>query len=380
MTFLYIIAGIVLFLVFVHLLVGWHVSNGLHREVLAVRPRSKELGVWVRSVADGRIELESPLPRQDIGHPGVFGLIWTHGSARVGDVVGAPNGRISRLFTPGESGAPPECHGQLIECEPVELDGYVYPLDPSDVGLDFEEVSYDSALGPLGAWLVPSDSEASWAIQCHGWTAERRELIRMLPEFHRQHRTSLVIDYRNDAGAPNDPSGRHRFGTSEWQDLESAVRFAVARGAKDVVLMGCSTGAALVMAFLEHSELASLVTGVVMDAPNIVLADTFRLGLRDVRLTQLVKETGLLIAGLRWHIDWKATNFVERADDIVHIPTLVFHGTSDLVVPISGSRQLQAKVPDLVQLVETQAAGHVLSWNADSERYDNYLGRFLERL
>jgi pimeloyl-ACP methyl ester carboxylesterase len=61
-------------------------------------------------------------------------------------------------------------------------------------------------------------------------------------------------------------------------------------------------------------------------------------------------------------------------------PTLVFHGTADQTIPISVSRQLEAKVPDLVELVETPAAGHVMSWNADPERYERYLRSFLERL
>jgi len=62
------------------------------------------------------------------------------------------------------------------------------------------------------------------------------------------------------------------------------------------------------------------------------------------------------------------------------MPTLVFHGTSDAAIPISVSRQLAARARETVELVETPAAGHVMSWNADPERYEGYLGRFLSRL
>lgn len=380
MTVLIVAAGGVLAVVAVHLLVGWNIANGLYREVLVVRPHLWERGIWVRAVSSDRIDLESQLPRQDIGHPGTFGLVWDDGYSRVGDVVGAADGQISRVFHPGTNGLPPVCVGDLDTCPPVELDGYVFPSDPSDISLDFEEVHYESPLGDIGAWLIPGGDGTDWAVLCHGWTAERRELLRMLGVFNTKKWTSMVIDYRNDPGAPTDPTGRYRFGITEWEDLEGAVRYAVDHGATNVVLMGCSTGGALVMSFLERSSLASLVSGVVLDAPNIVLADTFRLGLRDVRVTQLMKETGLWIADLRWKIDWDTTNFVGRAHNYLTVPTLVFHGTSDLVVPISGSRQLEASLPDLVELVETTAAGHVLSWNADADRYENYLARFLERL
>lgn len=378
MTFIYVAAAGVIIVVLVHVVAGWFVSNGLRKEALVVGPRPKDLGVWVRAVSRDRIELESKEPRQDIGHPGSFGLRWAGGYARVGDVVAASDGRMFRHYRPGDDGEPPICTGALDECEPVELDPFVYPNDPGDVGLSFNEVEYESPLGRMDAWLVRGTQVGAWAIHCHGWTAERREIIRMLPIFHDRGRTSLVIDYRNDPGEPTDPSGHYRFGLSEWEDLEAAVRYSMETGATDIVLTGCSTGAALVMAFLENSDLTGPVSGVVLDSPNIVLADTFRHSMRDLGSSRLVKEMGMWIADLRWGIDWDKTNFVDRAPSILKLPAIVFHGTSDQTVPIATSRRLQAKVPAMVDLVETPAAGHVLSWNADPERYETYLTRFLD--
>ena len=372
-------AGVIVVGLF-HVVAGWLFSNGLRRETLIVGPRPKELGVWVRDVAAGRIELEAREPRQDIGHPGTLGIRWVGGYGRVGDVVAASDGRIVRRFDPGKDGGPPVCPHSLDDCAPIELDGFAYPRDPADVGLEFNEVEFASPLGTLGAWLVPGARSGSWAIHCHGWTAERRELIRMLPTFHRQGHTSLVIDYRNDPGAPMDPSGHYRFGLTEWEDVEGSVRYALDNGATDVVLTGCSTGGALVMSFLERSDLTESVNGVVLDSPNIVLADTFRHSMRELGTSQLIKEMGMWIADLRWGIDWETTNYVQRADQILGVPALVFHGTSDLTVPISSSRQLKAALPELVELVETPAAGHVLSWNADPERYETHLARFLKSL
>lgn len=380
MTYVYVAAVFVLLISLFHVVAGWIFSNGIRREVLQVGPRPQDLGIWVRSVTKERIDLQSKVPRQDIGHPGTFGLRWAGGYARVGDVIAADYGRIVRRFQPLDQGEPPPCRGDLDDCEPVELDSFVYPNDPGDVGLDFSDIEYESPLGPIGAWLVPGDSDGAWAIHCHGWTAERREHIRMLPTFHDRGRTSLVIDYRNDPGAPRDPTGLYRFGLSEWRDVEGALRHALEHGATDIVLTGCSTGAALVMAFLENSRLTEPVTGVVFDAPNLILAETFRYRLRDVRGSRLVKEMGLWLVGLRWGIDWVATNHVQRAEKTLSVPALVFHGTSDLTVPISTSRQLAAGLPELVDLVETPAAGHVLSWNANPDRYERYLSRFLESL
>lgn len=379
MRILTLIALGVLAVVLVHLVGGWVLSTRLYRGALRVQPRSKDLGVWVRNVEAGTIVLEAAEPRQDIGHPGVLGLAWENGYQRVGDVVNAANGTITRVW-PRSGENPSVCEGSLDDCAPVELDSYAYPEDPDDVDLGFTEITYDSPLGPMGAWLVGPQTAGRWAILVHGWTAERRELVRMLPSFHRTGFASMVIDYRNDPGVPHDPSGRYRFGITEWEDLEAAVRYALDNGADDVTLMGCSTGGAIVMAFLERSPLADRVTGVVMDAPNIVLSETIRLASQESSATRLMSEFGMWIADLRWRIDWETTNYVQRADRILQVPTLVFHGTSDHTVPIAGSRQLAHRVPELVELVETPAAGHVMSWNADPERYDRYLETFLRRL
>jgi uncharacterized protein len=378
-TFLIAVATGVLVVVLAHFTVGWALSNGLYRNALAVQPRHKELAVRVREVTDSEIVLEAPVPRQDIGHPGRLGLRWDDGHGVLGEVISVDGMRVRREFG-HRTGPPPICGGDLAACPPVEIDPYVYPNDPTDVGLGFEEVVYDSPLGPTTAWLVPGETTGRWAVLCHGWTAEKRELIRMLPSFHGRGYSTLVIDYRNDPGAPMDATGRHRFGLSEWGDLEAAVAFTGGRNVDHLVVGGCSTGAAVVMAFLERSEVASAVDGVVLDAPNVILAEAVRHRTRERRLTPLMIEFGLWMADLRWKIDWEATNYVQRADQILRVPTLVFHGTSDQVIPISVSRQLEARASEVVELVESPAAGHVMSWNADPERYEGYLTRFLDRL
>ncbi|MEE8405636.1 MAG: alpha/beta fold hydrolase [Acidimicrobiia bacterium] len=388
MTIAITISLLVILVVLAHLVGGWFYANGFRESALHVQPPNRTFGVWVRSVDKRKITLTAGEPRQDIGHPGTLGLFWEGGYGQIGPVIGVEGLDITRKYTQLEGVAPPMCpDGTLETCPPVDLEGYAYPSDPSDVDLEFEEVSYQSPLGPIGAWVIPADGAGTWAIHIHGWTAERREAIRLLPSFHRAGATSLVVDYRNDPGMPQDPTGRYRFGLSEWEDVEGAVRYALDHGAVDIVLVGYSTGAAHVMSFLERSDLAARVQGVVLDSPNILLAEAIRYGSQDqrfsgtnIKISRLVTEFGMWIADLRWKIDWETTNYVQRAATILTVPTLVFHGTSDQRVPISVSRQLEAHAPGVVTLVETRAAGHVMSWNADPKRYERYLESFLRKI
>jgi hypothetical protein len=375
-AFVYVLAAGVLVTGLIHLAVGWAFASGLHEAAFAVRDRPPELGVWVRAVTTTSITLQSDGPRQDIGHPGKLGASWNGGYGYVGDVVDVQGSIFVRPFQLAAGTLPPTCED--FECEPIALDPWYYPTDPHDLGLDFDTVTFTTGLGEMTAWEVPADGDR-WAVMVHGWTAEKREFLRMLPTFHAAGVNSLVMNYRNDAGMPRDPGGLHRFGLTEWPDVASAIEHLNGRHPGGLILFGCSTGAALIMRCLERMAPVD-IRAVVFDAPNIMLAETIRHGTTDLRSTPLMREVGLWLADLRWKVDWDTTNFVARAEAILTMPTLVFHGTSDLTVPISVSRHLAARLPGIVELIETTAAGHVMSWNADPERYQRYLGGFLERL
>ena len=374
-------------MVAINLVIGWFLANGLRDRALRVQQPAPGDALAVREVSTMEITLEAASPGQEVGHPGVIGLAWAGGYGQTGDLTRVEDNRVTRGFRLLEGDLPPICPGlPVLECPEVFPDGYAFPNGPGDVGLAFEEVEYPSPLGGMGAWLVPPSSDW-WVVHVHGWTANRREAVRLLPAINRAGMTSMVIDYRNDPGAPPDPSGHYRFGLHEWEDVEAAVEYAVKSGARHIVGVGYSTGAAHILSFLEQSALADHIEGLVLDSPNVILAETVRHGSRDARLpglgispNPLLIEVGMWIADLRWGIDWDQTNYVQRAETIIRVPSLVFHGTSDARVPISISRQLEARVPDLVQLVETPAAGHVMSWNADPDRYERLLERFLSDL
>ena len=73
------------------------------------------------------------------------------------------------------------------------------------------------------AWFVEAerpDVGRSWctATRCRGWTTSDGSRRSATPGY-----PTLTITYRNDAGAPEDPSGLLRYGETEWEDLEAAV-------------------------------------------------------------------------------------------------------------------------------------------------------------
>ena len=105
----------------------------------------------------------------------------------------------------------------------------------------------------MDAVLIRGTSD-TWAVLVHGKNASPRETLRMAEPLWDAGLTVLAITHRNDEGQPGDPSGIHRYGVTEWEDLDGAVAYALAEGAGRVVLGGFSTGGAVVLSFLERSD------------------------------------------------------------------------------------------------------------------------------
>ena len=88
------------------------------------------------------------------------------------------------------------------------------------------------------------DAKDTWAIVVHGNSLSAADGLRMVPILTGAGYPTLVATYRNDPGAPEDPSGKLRYGLTEWEDLEAMVRYALDEGSDGVVLDGYSMGGA----------------------------------------------------------------------------------------------------------------------------------------
>jgi len=79
----------------------------------------------------------------------------------------------------------------------------------------------------------------------------------------------------------------------------------------------------------------------------------------------------------RFGVDWDATDYLTDPSWDT-LPTLLFHGDSDLTVPVSTSREFAAARAN-VTYVEVKGAGHVASWNMDPGAYDRAVTTFLAK-
>ena len=272
--------------------------------------------------------------------------------------------------------------GELIEDGFVpDFDAYVIPAGDYEA----QEVTYQSPLGEMDALFLPARRH-TWVIHIHGKGSTPAEAEHLFRPLQKAGYPQLSITYRNDENQPLDPSGYYQYGDTEWEDVSAAVDYALANGAHKIVLSGFSTGAAHAMSFMLNRPIDSVV-GVLMDSPNVDLGETVdfnaaqrELPLIPAKIPPTLAAVAKFFTSLRIDVNWKALDYVGKADLIVKQPVLIHHGTEDQSVPMSVSLDLVEASPDLVRLIQVTGAAHVDSYDADPEGYVDEVLSFLERV
>ena len=342
-----------------------------NQEVLAVIRAADGLQIILAATEDTTVE-------------GTYGLIFDggRGHARIGRILS---------YSPAERTVLREVEavysGDLTTARRGYWSGASYP-DPASIGLPVEDVEVDVEGGVAPAWLVraPAPSDI-WAVMVHGRGASRQECLRALRPAQVLGMTSLVISYRNDGLAPSAPDGRYGLGSTEWRDVEAAITFAVANGAREVVLFGWSMGGAICLQTADLSRHHHLIRAMVLDAPVIDWVNVLAHHAQLNRIPSAVGKYGQLmmghrlgrrLTGLAAPVDLKSMDWVSRAVEL-RTPTLILHSVDDEYVPYGPSATIAEKNPEMVTFESFQDARHTKEWNVDPERWEGLVTAWLRR-
>ncbi len=298
---------------------------------------------------------------------GEYGLDWPTGHAIIGPVIGTTSSTVMRKLI--------SVAGRLAPRMSVGLDPDVWTTNPrAALGLDYRSITFPDPLGPMPAWYVPGPG-STWVLFVHGIDGKRQAGLRPLATLHALGMPTLLIDYRNDVGAPASPDGHFHLGMTEWEDLDAAARWALSHGARRLVLYGESMGGAIVTRFMHLSSVADKVAALILDAPVLNWA-----GVIDHQAARFyvpfmalpVKST----VDMRIDVNWDALDEISKARSF-RLPILLFQGEGDPLVPPSESKAFATAAPGPVTYVPVPGAGHIQSWNANSASYTAHLRAFL---
>ncbi len=315
--------------------------------------------------------------------PGEYSLWFSgdSGHARVGEIVGTERGGVTRELLGVD-------FGDIANARRGRMSGWFW-LTPRELGVPYENVTVTTPLGPAPAWSIPAVTESDrWVILVHGRAVRRAETLRAVVPFRAAGYHSLLVSYRNDGEAPHSPDRRYALGDREWVDVDAAMAFAIARGAREIVLMGWSMGGATVLQALTRSPRSALVTGVVLESPVVDWIATLDFQARMRRLPSAVRwgvytlirsRWGRVVTGLAEPLDLGRLDFVARASELDR-PILLLHSVDDGFVPATASIALAAARPDIVTFEEFTVARHTKLWNYDRTRWEDAIVNWLEAL
>ncbi|KRE85039.1 alpha/beta hydrolase family protein [Arthrobacter sp. Soil764] len=345
------------------------------------RTADKELLAVIR---DGHKQQVILAADDDTTVDGVYGFFFDGGKGHV---------RIGRIisYSPAERTVLREVEavysGDLSTARWGWWSGAIYP-DPAAVGIPAEDVPIPVERGEAPAWLVRAKGTArTWAIMVHGRGASRQEALRAVGPALELGLTSLLVSYRNDGLAPSADDGRYGLGSTEWQDIEAAIEYALANGAEEIVLFGWSMGGAICLQTADLSRHRHRIRAMVLDAPVIdwvtVLAHHAQLN----RIPSLVGRYGQLmlghplgrrLTGLSAPVDLKVMDWVSRAVEL-RTPTLIIHSVDDEYVPYGPSALLAERNPEMVTFETFRHARHTKEWNVDPERWERLVKAWLRQ-
>ncbi|MDJ0318615.1 alpha/beta hydrolase family protein [Arthrobacter antibioticus] len=309
--------------------------------------------------------------------PGIFGVfdLVAERYTRVGEValINEDKKYLERWIDPPVSR--PNHLGPLVDWTPDVF------FDPSAVGGRYEEVLIPTTYGAAPAWLFEGDNTDVWVIHIHGSWTDRAIMFRDVHAFRPLGFTSLIPSFRSDPEVIPPQAQSSHLGQTEWHDVECAMGYAVAHGAKRIILSGWSMGGTIALLTAERSAYRRQIAGIVLVGPvtswrKTIIAGAARAGVPAagaglaIRLLQF--SLFAKFVGLKEAINFEELEWAVAAGRVT-TPTLVLHSKSDQEVPWEISAAFQMANPDTVTLITLPEAHHTQEWNASPSSFTNEL-------
>lgn len=237
-------------------------------------------------------------------------------------------------------------------------DHHVFCTDPSELGLQFEEVDIPTSDGLVTkSWFIPGKFQDKAIVVVHGHGGSRNEGLRFAKGLNEIGYNLLLINLRRNSG------GEATMGYKESMDVEKAIEFAIEeKKMKHIALLGFSMGSAtsiLVMARDERVEAGLFSSGYANALDQLTETAKRDFGIPKFPMLYVVQTIVYLRSGT--YLD-----SISPETEITSIgkrPIGIMHCKEDNFVSSSHAYRLQSKATNLKMFYIPNCKDHERIWN-----------------
>jgi alpha-beta hydrolase superfamily lysophospholipase len=248
---------------------------------------------------------------------------------------------------------------------------------PSDIGLAYTTQPIIASDGvALETWFVPHPASHGIVIMFHAYASSKESLLAPAAALHDLGYDLLLVDFRGSGGS----SGRETsLGVREGTDVARAVAYVQRTWpGRPIALYGVSMGAAAILRAIAVEGVKP--TAIVLESPFDRLLTTVRNRFRATGLPAFPgAELVVFWGSVQQRFNGFAHNPVDYATSVT-CPTLLLVGENDTRVTIDQATSIFNNLHEQKEFVRFPAAGHELLINADSARWKQRVGRFLNQI
>jgi hypothetical protein len=227
---------------------------------------------------------------------------------------------------------------------------------PSDVGLEYEDVYFQSAdKVRLNAWFLPRKDARFTLIFCHGNAGNLGHRIEKVKFFHDLGLNVFIFDYRGYGRSKGNPSE-----AGIYRDAQAAYNYLLSRNIapERIIGYGESIGGAVAIDLASKNKIGALIVGDSMTSAK-----------------EMVEEIYIFIPYWVFSSRFDSLSKIKK----VTVPKLMAHSINDEIVPYSLGRRLFEAAAEPKEFVKMRG-GHNSCFFESKELIREKIADFLKRL
>ena len=243
-------------------------------------------------------------------------------------------------------------------------------LEPSDLGLEYEEVTFKSSDGvKLSGWFIPNNKTKVTIIVMHGYPADKANLLG-IAKFLTKEFNVFLFDFRSFGKSEGSFT---TAGYLEKNDLIGAINYLKKeKNITKIGLFGFSLGGAVAL-MTNHKNVRAIVTESAYAKLSHIVEHMYRIFfIFKYPLAYLTKLYGLIFLGLN-------PDNVSPVDNInsIKVPILLIHAEKDSQIPVSEAHLLY-NANKMSELWIIENADHGMTHSINPKKYEEKVVGFFE--